>query len=339
MVVVTVREDSLPSRQCRAYIAKVSSALANRPDHCSDTGIVSPGNQQRQLQTLAFSNNAVLQRVLIMFMTKYCNRPMVFMRVWLCLLLLGASSWVQAVDSERWPMLKEAYFGDTPIVTSDSVISLAAPARAHDAATVPVVVKAVDKGRQVKQVYLFVDMNPLPLAGIFTFTEEAGFWNTLETRIRINEYTHIRAIGVLGNGELHMSERFVKASGGCSAPALADMDKAMARAGKMKLLLNEVYETEDYPSSEAVIKISHPNNSGMQFDQISRNYIPAYFVNTITAKLDGVDVLDVETNFSMSENPVVRVAFQHAIAATSLSVTAEDSKGNIYSQSADMRTE
>ncbi len=269
---------------------------------------------------------------------KLLNRLFLFQGM-MVFLLLTASSILQAESSERWPMLKDAYFGDSPIVAGDTVISLQAPKRAHDAATVPVVVNVVDSGRQVKEVYLFVDMNPLPLAGIFKFTEEAGFWSALETRIRINEYTHVRAVGVLDNGELHMSERFVKASGGCSTPALADMDQAMARAGKMKLFLSEVYESKDYPSSEAVIKISHPNNSGMQFDQVSRNYIPAFFVNTITAQLDGVDILDVETNFSMSENPVVRVAFQHGVEASSLSVTAKDSKGNTYSHSADMRVE
>lgn len=255
------------------------------------------------------------------------------------LMLLFSCSWANAVESERWPTLKQSYFGDTPIISGDSVISLEAPKRAHDAATVPVVIKTMDKGRQLKQVYLFVDMNPVPLAGIFSFTEEAGFWNSLETRIRINEYTHVRAVGVLGNGELHMAERFVKAAGGCSAPALADMDAAMARAGKMKLLLNSIYDEKDYPSSEAVIKISHPNNSGMQFDQISRNYIPAYYVNTITAQLDDVDVLSIETNFSMSENPVVRVAFGQDDVATNLKVVAKDSKGNVYSHSANVTAE
>lgn len=256
---------------------------------------------------------------------------------YVAVLILGMTSfWAHAQESERWPTLKENYFGDTPIVVGDSVISLQAPKRAHDAATVPVVIKSMDAGRQLKEVHLFVDMNPVPLAGIFKFTEEAGFWNTLETRIRINEYTHVRAVGVLGNGELHMSERFVKAAGGCSAPALADMEAAMARAGKMKLLLNAIYDDDKYPSSEAVIKISHPNNSGMQFDQVSRNYIPAYFVNTITAQLDDVDVLNIETNFSMSENPVVRVAFGQDNVASSLKVVAKDSKGNVYSHSADV---
>ena len=239
-----------------------------------------------------------------------------------------------ALDSERWPALKQNYFAGRSIVTDSQVISLEAPKRAHDAATVPVVIKAMDKGRQIKEVYLFVDMNPVPLAGIFRFTEEAGFWSSLETRIRINEYTHIRAVGVLGNGELHMAERFVKASGGCAAPALADMDAAMARAGKMKLFLNAIKTEQQLLRSEAVIKISHPNNSGMQFDQISRNYIPAYFVNNITAQLDDVDVMNIETNFSMSENPVVRLAFgSEAPVAANLKVIATDSKGNIYSDS------
>jgi len=258
----------------------------------------------------------------------------VALRAVLVLLIITGSSLAHAIDSERWSALKHNYFGDRPIATDSQIIALEAPKRAHDAATVPVVIKAMDKGRQIKEVYLFVDMNPVPLAGIFRFTEEAGFWSSLETRIRINEYTHIRAVGVLDNGELHMAERFVKASGGCSAPALADMDAAMARAGKMKLFLNAIKTEQQLPRSEAVIKISHPNNSGMQFDQISRNYIPAYFVNTITAQLDDVDVINIETNFSMSENPVVRVAFGgEATVATNLKVIARDSKGNTYSDS------
>ncbi len=236
-------------------------------------------------------------------------------------------------EEDRWSQLKQSYFGDVHIEAGDTVLSLDAPKRAHDAATVPVTIHSMDKGRRIEQLYLFVDQNPLPLAGIFTFTEEAGFWESLETRIRINEYTHVRAVGQLSNGELHMTERFVKASGGCSAPALADMDAAMARAGKMQLMLHEIDSADDLPRSEAVIKISHPNNSGMQFDQVSRNYIPAFFVNTIKAQLDGVDMMNIETNFSMSENPVVRLAFSSDVEAKSLQVIAIDSKGNEYEKS------
>ena len=263
----------------------------------------------------------------------------VTVRIMFAWVLLVSATWSHAQESERWASIKQSYFGDTPIIEDSSIITLEAPNRAHDAATVPIVIRSEDKGRKIEEVYLFVDMNPIPLAGIFRFTEEAGFWESLETRIRINEYTHVRAVGVLANGELRMAERFVKAAGGCSAPALADMDAAMARAGKMKLLLNAIYEEDDLQSSEAVIKISHPNNSGMQFDQISRNYIPAYYVNTITAKLDDVEVLNVETNFSMSENPVVQVVFDDNRLASNLEVVAKDSKGNIYSQSTELAAE
>lgn len=236
-------------------------------------------------------------------------------------------------DESRWAELRKVYFGDAQILRGDTVLSLEAPQRAHDASTVPVTIRAMDAARAIQELYVFVDMNPLPLAGIFRFTEEAGFWSALETRIRINEYTHVRAVGKLSNGELHMSERFVKASGGCSAPAMADMDAAMARAGKMQLFLEEIEQSDNAPMSEAVIKISHPNNSGMQFDQISRNYIPAFFVNTIQAELDGVALLNIETNFSMSENPVVRLSFNADTTPRNLTVRAIDSKGNQYRKS------
>ena len=106
-----------------------------------------------------------------------------------------------------------------------------------------------------------------------------------------------------------MISNFVKASGGCSAPAMGDLHVAIANAGKMKILLDDISGTdqidaslppEEHANSEATIKIHHPNNSGVQFDQISRNYIPAFYVHSIVTELDGEDLLNVETNFSMS---------------------------------------
>jgi len=214
--------------------------------------------------------------------------------MWLVLALPLLLPTLAMAEDDRWPELKASLFGDREIITGGDVIALEAPKRAHDAATVPIKVSSLDPGRQIKQVHLIVDKNPLPLAGVFKFTEEAGGWDSFDTRIRINEYTHVRAIGELGDGTLHMDERFVKAAGGCSAPALSDMDAAMARAGKMRILLDEI-NAESGPGSEAVIKISHPNNSGMQFDQVSRNYIPAFFVHTIGAELNGKPLMSVDT--------------------------------------------
>jgi sulfur-oxidizing protein SoxY len=253
----------------------------------------------------------------------------------IALLAIGFATHARA-NNDRWAELKSAYFGDRDISSGDNVITMEAPRRAHDAATVPIVIRAVDLDSRIKQVYLFVDMNPLPLAGIFKFNDVASSWEWLETRIRINEYTDVRAIAELGDGSLHMTSRFVKAAGGCSAPAMADMEVAMKRAGRIKLMLDTSSDGIG-SSAEAVIKISHPNNSGMQFDQISRNYIPAFFVQNISAEIDGQSLLDVETNFSLSENPVVRLSFKSDLgtkqSASKMLVYAVDSKGNRYEES------
>lgn len=242
-------------------------------------------------------------------------------------------------SSDRWSELKTTYFGERTIATGDEIITMEAPARAYDAATVPIVLRAVNPDHQIKRVHLIVDMNPIPLAGVFKFSEESANWDSLETRIRINEYTDVRAIAELDDGSLHMTSRFIKAAGGCSAPAMADLDAAMLRAGKMQILL-DTDNSGSMSSAEAVIKISHPNNSGMQFDQISRNYIPAFFVHTIAAELNGKPLIDVETNFSMSENPVVRLNFRpnpgSTRSANSMIVYAEDSKGNRYEKSLEL---
>ena len=261
-----------------------------------------------------------------------------------------------ATAESRWETLREHYFGDAEIASGEALIALDAPGRAHDAAVVPVAVRVLEADADIRRLHLIVDQNPLPLAGIFTFEEEARGWRTLETRIRINEYTNVRAIAERADGSLAMVSRFVKAAGGCSAPAMADLDAALARAGRMQLLIDQAtraarIETEGASPlaadpdadpiarqaaslSKATIKISHPNNSGMQFDQISRNYIPAFFVQRIGAGVDGRALLDIETNFSLSENPVVTLSFPETEARTTLEVHALDSKGNRYESSA-----
>lgn len=268
--------------------------------------------------------------------SKQLDRWMKFLTI--AVFAIGFASNVNA-SGDRWSELKATYFGDRDISVSDEIITMEAPARAHDAATVPIVLRAVDPDRQIKQVHLIVDKNPIPLAGVFKFSKEAASWESLETRIRINEYTDVRAIAELNDGSLHMTSRFIKAAGGCSAPAMADMDAAMARAGKMQILL-DANNNSGTSSAEAVIKISHPNNSGMQFDQVSRNYIPAFFVHTIVAELNGKPLIDVETNFSLSENPVVRFNFTPSPgltqSAVAMLVYATDSKGNRYEKSLEL---
>lgn len=243
-------------------------------------------------------------------------------------MIIGTAT-AQADAEERWLNLKKMVFGDRPVAESSGVIDIKAPARAYNAALVPISVKAlIPQGpeRHIRTLYLIVDNNPLPLAGTFKFKPNIG-WASIETRIRINEYTHVRAVAETSDNQLYMAKTFVKASGGCSAPASSDQQAALARLGKMKLILDEAI-VPAHPTT-AQFLISHPNNSGMQFDQISRNYIPAHFLRTIVARFNGAEIFTLDSNFSLSEDPSIHFSFVPTRDGE-LTVRVVDSKNNVF---------
>jgi sulfur-oxidizing protein SoxY len=155
-----------------------------------------------------------------------------------CALYVPAAQAAEAVpDTDIWLKVRESLFGSRAIrADADEVIRLEAPYRAQDAATVPIAIRTriPQAGeRYIRTVYLIVDRNPSPIAAIFRFTPDSGRAE-IETRIRIEEYTPVRAIAEMSDGELYSSARFVKAAGGCSAPAGKDPEAALARLGRMK---------------------------------------------------------------------------------------------------------
>ncbi|HEX7156041.1 MAG TPA: quinoprotein dehydrogenase-associated SoxYZ-like carrier, partial [Burkholderiaceae bacterium] len=140
-------------------------------------------------------------------------------------------------DSPAWLKVRASVFGDRRIETdAGSVVELEAPARAEDAAVVPLTIRTrlpQTSERFVRRIYLVIDRNPSPLGAVFTFTPESGRAD-IETRVRIEDYTHVRAIAETSDGSLYMATRYVKASGGCSAPAGKDAAAALARLGRIK---------------------------------------------------------------------------------------------------------
>ena len=65
----------------------------------------------------------------------------------------------------------------------------------------PIVVHVENDAREIKNVHLIVDKNPFPLAGVFNFSDKnRSPWQSFEIRIRINEYTHVRAVAELDDG-------------------------------------------------------------------------------------------------------------------------------------------
>lgn len=252
--------------------------------------------------------------------------------------LVPGASWAGSVDAEDrvWrEALRSVYFGNRPIIESDEVIELDVPVRAEDAAVVPVSIKAKFPQipeRFIRNVTVLIDKNPVPLAGKFQFTPQSGQAD-LDLRVRVNQYTPVRAIAETNDGKLHMTRRFVKASGGCSAPVGTDLETAMARLGKMRLATRGTV-TPDRPAL-AQLLISHPNVTGMQMDQHTRLYSPAHFVKSVHVSFAGEPIFSAETDISISENPSFRFYFVPGVAGE-LQADVVDSSGLRFTQALDV---
>ncbi|WP_187429492.1 hypothetical protein ROLI_042000 [Roseobacter fucihabitans] len=230
-------------------------------------------------------------------------------------------------ESETWNDLRGDVVGDADIASAQGVLSIDAPYRAHDAATVPIVLKQTDPSTVITAATVVVDENPAPVAAVFAFGPAMGQLD-FELRVRVNQYSNVRVIAETPDG-LHMTGRFVKASGGCSAPASKDPELALADMGKMKLRMFESTAQMSTPRAEAQIMIRHPNYSGLQRDQITQLFIPAHFIDHIEVWQGAELLFTMDGGISISENPVFRFGYNDN-GATALTIKATDTDGNTF---------
>jgi len=212
-------------------------------------------------------------------------------------------------DGVVWKKVHASVFGNAPLEAADAVVRLDTPKRAEDAAVVPLAIRAQfpqTRERYIEKIWLIIDNNPSPVAAVFQFTPESGRAD-IETRIRIEQYTHVRAIALTNDGKLYMAANYVKASGGCSAPAGKDAVAARASLGKMRLRVGDTVE-KGRPAV-AQLMISHPNDSGLAMDQITRSYATPHFVRRVEVRYGGHLVMNADVDFSISENPNFRFYF------------------------------
>ncbi|WP_299081647.1 quinoprotein dehydrogenase-associated SoxYZ-like carrier [uncultured Ruegeria sp.] len=230
-------------------------------------------------------------------------------------------------ESETWQDLQYDVVGDAQIGEADALLTLDAPYRAHDAATVPIVLKQLDPDAQITAATVVIDENPAPVAGVFSFSPAMGELD-FEMRVRVNQYSNIRVIAETPDG-LHMTGRFVKASGGCSAPASKDPEVALASMGKMKLRSFGEAAQISTPRREAQIMIRHPNYSGLQRDQVTQLFIPAHFIDHIEVWQGEELLFTMDGGISISENPAFRFAYNDN-GTTMFTVKATDTEGNSF---------
>jgi len=244
----------------------------------------------------------------------------------------GAAPAAAAEPYDPWPGLVQDIFNNRAMNDAAGVIAIEMPARAEDAAVVPVTLRATlppGDARRVRVITLVIDQNPAPMAARFELGPDA-LVTEISTRVRVNNYTDVHAVAELSDGQLYVAKTYVKASGGCSAPAAKNADEAKARLGQMRF--RQFAKAGEGPVSgarEAQIMIGHPNNSGLQMDQVTQLYIPAFFVNELRVWQDNSLVLAMEGGISISEDPNVRFIYVPN-GAKHFRVEAKDTDGHVF---------
>jgi len=235
-----------------------------------------------------------------------------------------------AQQTDPWPELARDIFTGRDLADGAGLIAIEMPYRAEDAAIVPVTLRATlppGDARAVNAITLVIDQNPAPVAA--TFQMGAGV-TMISTRVRVDSYTNVHAVAELSDGQLYTSTVFVKASGGCSAPTAKNAEEAKTGLGQMRF--RQFARPADGPMSgprEAQIMIRHPNNSGLQRDQVSLLYIPAFFVRELRVWQGDELVLAMDGGISISEDPNIRFNYLPN-GATRFRVEAVDTDGHVF---------
>ena len=218
--------------------------------------------------------------------------------------------------SPRWQTVRAALFGHRPIDSAPAAgqIALAAPRRADDPAFVPMALRstlAPDTTQSVQRLTLVIDNNPSPVAAVVELPPD-GALPDIETRTRVDEYTFVRAIAETRDGRLLMATRFVKASGGCSAPPGGDEAAVQAAMGRMLWRADPAEVSASLASGTPLTvqwMVHHPNHSGLAMNQATRQFTPAQFVRSVRLWQGERLLLSAEVDFALSENPTLRFRF------------------------------
>ena len=231
-------------------------------------------------------------------------------------------------SEETWNSIRGDIFKNRPILDGSGLVVLDAPRRAEDSAIVPIGMRvnfADGDKRTLQSLTLVIDENPAPVAGTFTIGPRSGV-TSISTRIRVNSYSYVRVVAELSDGQLYGVKAYVKASGGCSAPASSNSDATKAMLGQMKF---RAFRPESDTLPEAQIMLRHPQNSGLQMDQLTRLYVPPFFIENLRIWQGDDLVVAMDGGIAISEDPNIRFNYKPNGAA-GFRVEAIDTSKNLF---------
>jgi sulfur-oxidizing protein SoxY len=250
------------------------------------------------------------------------SRIVVFLSAALTALLLPLTSSF-AQEENTWAEIRSAIIGESVPADGAGRLNLVAPTRAEDAAIVPIELRIRvpdDDAGKISKITLVVDENPAPVAATFLLGDGQKAFD-IATRVRVDSYTFVRAVATMDDGRLYMTKAYVKAAGGCSAPAAKDPVEAKAHLGEMRF---RVFADR----GDAQVQVRHPNYSGLQMDQITRLYTPAWFIEKLDVRQGEKVLFSIEGGISISEDPSFR--FSYGSTGEPVTVEARDTEGRTF---------
>jgi sulfur-oxidizing protein SoxY len=259
-----------------------------------------------------------------------CARPVIVMAFAVAMSWSSAQPALPADSNDSWREIANNVFNGRPLADGSQLITLEMAERAEDAAIVPVTMRAnlpAGDTRTLRSLTLVIDENPSPVAATFNVGPGVAM---ISTRVRVNSNTKVHAVAELSDAKLYEVDTYVKASGGCSAPMANNAEDAAARLGQMRF--RQFIKTTTAPASaprEAQIMIHHPNNSGLQRDQVSLLYIPLFIVRQLRVWQGDQLVLEMDGGISISENPNIRFSYLPN-GASMFRAEAVDTEGHVF---------
>jgi sulfur-oxidizing protein SoxY len=242
----------------------------------------------------------------------------------ICLLL--ASLQAQAAVADAWAVFRDSLFAGKAVEENAGFISLSAPHSAENPALVPVSFRIARP--DIKQAWLLVDGNPVPLTATFHFLQLQPE-PTAELRIRLEKSTWVRLVAETTAGTLHMAAIAIKTpGGGCGGGMDGDEAKLRAEAGQMKLQ-RDMATVADNPSFFTYL-LKHPMRTG--FERTTQGYYArAWFINRLDFSQGGVVFLSMDLGVGISADPRLRLSYLPLPTAT-IGVKASDNEGRLFEQ-------
>ena len=223
----------------------------------------------------------------------------------LCLSTFGGAANAQRYDPEEsavWQQIKRTVFEQRSInASANNTVRLDITTRAEDASIVPVVIRTIkpqSPERYIKKLWLIVDNNPSPIGVVFNMSPNSGRAD-IETRVRVEMSTFVRAVAETNDGALFMDVKTIAAAGGCSAPGGPDDG---APVGRMKFRLDDNVELNK--PTLAKLMVSHPNFSGL-----SQQDKRVQYVKHLVISYAGQEIMSADIDFTISKNPTFNFYF------------------------------